>query len=291
MYVVGGRWGNSAGQLQVYNWDTNTWAILAPFNSTTGIWPAGALSCGFINGKIVIAGGEQPGGFIAYPYTAVYDIASNTWDNSHPDMPLAVHHTAFIVYKDELWILGGRPDGMNGKLGSSQTQIYNPVTRVWRTSITDASIPHYPYPVAGTGPAVNYGGEFFIFGGGCMNSQYTNANNIFPYSRILNPETGVWRYGPNMLTPREAICPVLYAEKSKIYVVTSSRAMAWDFTAFNEALVLDALPGGAASGNPTETGANKPATVHTNNKSAAVPMVANVFSVMFSLLFIIVLVL
>jgi len=69
MYVVGGRWSGSAGALQVYNWDTNTWKVLAPFN-TDGTWAAGALSCGHINGKIVIAGGEQEGELIAYPYTA-----------------------------------------------------------------------------------------------------------------------------------------------------------------------------------------------------------------------------
>jgi len=218
----------------------------------------------------------------------VYDIASNTWDLSHPNMPVGVHHTACIVYKNELWVLGGRPDGINGKDGSQHTQIYNHLTKVWRTSATDPSIPHYPYAVAGTGPAVMYDGEFYIFGGGCKHSKFTNANSIFNETRILNPVTGVWRYGPNMLTPREAISPVLWAEKSKIYVVTSSRAMAWDFTGFNEALILDGANG---TNSETTNPGDKPANIHTNDKSAAISATARVYSMLMALIAIVLLVL
>jgi hypothetical protein len=255
VYSFGGRWGDSAGQVQVYDFTTDTWEIKTPFD-TVGKWVAGALSCGLINGKVVIAGGEVEGALDAYPYTSVYDIASDTWDLNHPDMPEPVHHATPFVYNNELWIMGGRGSGAVGKEGTKTTQVYNPETKTWRSSLTDASIPTYPHPVTATGPAVKYGGEYFIFGGGAKNNPATNVNNIFPMVRILNPATGVWRYGPDMITPREAIWPVLY--KDRIFVVTSSRSMSWDYTGINEVLQLDAPVGGepTATGDSTGTADN-----------------------------------
>jgi len=251
-YVFGGRWQGSAGAVQMYDWLTNKWTVLAPFDQN-GKWIVGALSCGLIDGKVYVAGGEVEGALDAYGYAAAYDVASNTWDFTLPDMPIPVHHATYFVHNKEFYVMGGRGSGADGKKGIDTAQVYNPTSKTWRTSISDPTIPKLEMPRTATGPGVWYGDEIFILGGGAKSGIGANELDIFPQVSILNPYTKTWRRGPDMITPREAMNPVLYQKDgvAKIYATTSSRSMSWDYSGINEALILDGPIGGHT--NPPTT--------------------------------------
>jgi hypothetical protein len=140
LWVFGGRYHYSPGSTQVYDFVNDKWEVKSYFGGPgTGKtdWLAGAVSCGLINDKVYIAGGEVDGELGAYPYTAMYDLATDKWSYDHPNMPTPVHHATWFVWDNELWIMGGRISGQEGKDGVATTQIYNPQTKSWRTSDQD----------------------------------------------------------------------------------------------------------------------------------------------------------
>ena len=66
------------------------------------------------------------------------------------------------------------------------------------------------------GNAVFYGGEFYIMGGETWNGPGATSLGVYPQVDIYNPLTNTWRRGPDMITPRHGIFPVLY--QNRIYV-------------------------------------------------------------------------
>jgi len=98
-----------------------------------------------------------------------------------------------------------------------------------------------PWGMTATGNCVIYDDEIYIMGGGAMENPYANpVTHILPQTHIYNPTTKEWKLGPNMITPREAISPILHG--NKIFVFGSSPSMAWDYSNVVEHLLIEDVP-------------------------------------------------
>lgn len=207
-YVFGGLFssGNGVGnKVQIYNPISDTWRLGAdiPF-------AAGSSSSALVGGKVYLAGG-----IINTSTTSRmvrYDPLDNTWTEMAA-MPQGRNHAAAATDGTKLYIFGGRgPGSGNGNSvanGFDTLQIYDPTTNTWRSSL-DAGSTLAPLPQArgGTGRAVYYEGEFYIFGGETTDGAGATANKVYERVDIYNPTTNTWRRGAPMPTARHGIFPV-----------------------------------------------------------------------------------
>jgi N-acetylneuraminic acid mutarotase/glucose/arabinose dehydrogenase len=204
LYLLGGLGGNSAGKMQIYNPNTNSWSTGPDIPFATG----SASTC-VIAGKIYVAGGIVSGSTVTN--AAVYNPATNTWSAIAP-MPAGRNHAAAATDGQKFYVFGGRgPGSGNDNVvaeGFNDVQIYNPTTNSWQTSATTGSpIPPLPQKRGGMGKAAFLGDEFYVIGGETTAGGVPNG--VYNRVDVFNPTTLTWRLDSPMPTARHGIFPVI----------------------------------------------------------------------------------
>jgi N-acetylneuraminic acid mutarotase len=201
LYVFGGviyKNGQQAlDRVQIYNPSTNTWTQGArmPF-------PSFAAQTALIDGQIYLAGGVTSGN-VTTNRLARYNPATNQWTEL---APMLVGRNSAPAGTDgrRLFVFGGRDGGDRPHPGLTNVQVYDPATNRWSNVNTIV-----PRPTGGIVKAPFYNGEFYIIGGETDSAVVARVD-------IYNPATNTWRRGPDMITPRHGIYPVL--QNARIYV-------------------------------------------------------------------------
>ncbi len=201
LYLFGGFFGGSEGRVQIYDPATNTWSLGAPMP-----WSGGSCVSGRIGTQVYVGGGIVGSSTVAN--FAVYDLVANTW-TALGALPVPVNHAAAATDGQRLFIFGGRQGPNWPQPGFSTVQVYNPVTQTWQTSGAGQVAP-MPLPRGGTGRAVWYRGEFYVFGG---------EDDLVTFAEVqaYNPATNAWRRDANLPTARHGIFPVKYGDR--IFVI------------------------------------------------------------------------
>lgn len=104
------------------------------------------------------------------------------------------HHNV-VEHEGKFWIVGGQSYGKPGNLHEASVEVFDPADN------TITRLPDNPDP-RGKAGAVKLGHELHIIGGSrhAKSGAYSQTNT----TRILNLNTGAWREGLPMPTPREA---------------------------------------------------------------------------------------
>jgi N-acetylneuraminic acid mutarotase/glucose/arabinose dehydrogenase len=215
LYLIGGLDAGSDGKVQIFNPDqgaNGAWTAGADMP-----WDGGSVSTALIGNKIYAAGGIVGSDTVAN--AAVYDPVSNSWTAIAP-MPTKVNHAAAATDGQKLYIFGGRQGGNSPQPGFKNVQIYDPATDTWEDSgQPGSSISEMPSGRGGTGRAVYYKGEFYVFGGETSDSDDPEATpgRVFAQVQVYNPVRNTWRQEAHMPTARHGIWPLLF--QSRIHVI------------------------------------------------------------------------
>ena len=177
------------------------------------ILSGGSCSSGVVDGRIYVCGGIV--GNSTVKNLSVYDPVLDEWDqggslNLAP-MPTKVNHAAAASDGSRLWVFGGRQGGNWPQAGLDTVQCYDPLTDTWDSSdLVQSPLAPMPLPRGGTGRAVFYKGEFYVFGG-------EDASVAFGEVQAYRPSTGTWRVEADMPTPRHGVFPALF--QGRMYLV------------------------------------------------------------------------
>lgn len=187
-YVAGGRMLSSdknSAAMERLDPKTGSWTALAPLPA-----PRGGVGATFADGRVVVAGGEEPTGVDASVYA--YDIKSNTW-SSLPDLPTARHGIAVVAVGKTVYAIDGatRPSH-TGSTGAAESLLI-PQRRLqsapaWRT-LKDA-----PLARQFSGTAV-VDGKMWVVGGLLDGTDATAA--VYGY----DPAIDTWTRGPDLPIP------------------------------------------------------------------------------------------
>ena len=193
IYLIGGLDGGSAGKVQIYDPQANTWSLGAPMP-----WNGGSVVTGLIDDKIYVGGGVLQGAGTVGNF-AVYDPALDSW-SALGSMPTPVNHAASATDGERLFVFGGRQGQNVPQAGFDDVQIYDPVAGTWETS--DAGdVPAMPLGRGGTGRAVYSRGNFYVMGG-------EDTTNVFDDVQVYDPVSETWSLEKPMPTARHGIYPV-----------------------------------------------------------------------------------
>ncbi|KAG2443681.1 hypothetical protein HXX76_002029 [Chlamydomonas incerta] len=204
--------------LQIYSPWSDSWAAGPAPPFATGAGTAVAIGrsiyyCGGLRSEAVSPSSNAP-----VTDCARYDVDAGNWTAIAP-MPFGVHHAAGGWDGKRMWIFGGR-QSPGSALGQDVdfTQVYDPETNTWESSVTGA---YAPLPVArgGMGAAVYMENRFYVMGGerGCRaNSTCANASigltkdGVFSRIDRYGPATNSWDLAPpGMPLPRQGMYPVI----------------------------------------------------------------------------------
>ncbi|HZM01304.1 MAG TPA: kelch repeat-containing protein, partial [Planctomycetota bacterium] len=196
LYVVGGIGGGSEGRLQIYDAHADAWSAGASLP-----WAGGAVSTAVIDGRLYAAGGLVGSGAVAS--AAIYDPAADVW-SPLPDLPAGRHHAAGGSDGGRFFVLGGRTGPNTLSAGSDDVQVFDPSTGTWDWDKLPAS-PLAPLPVArgGTGPAIWWQGELYLFGG-------STSGAVLGRVDAYDPAANAWRAEAPLPTPRRGSWPALF---------------------------------------------------------------------------------
>jgi len=204
--------------VQVYDPATNRWSLGAdmPF-------AAGSSSSAVISGRVYVAGGII--GSTSTSRAARYDPVNNAWTEL-PPMPAARNHAASGTDGRRFYIFGGRGPGSGDSNtvanGFDTVQIYDPVRNVWLTSdapagsgsATGSTLRPLPQARGGTGKALFYRGNFFVFGGETLTGAGATLQHVYDRVDVYNPLANTWRLAAPMPTARHGVFPLLYAGRA-----------------------------------------------------------------------------
>ena len=128
------------------------------------------------------------------------------------------NHAAAGTDGERFWILGGRGvgsgDGNWVANGFEDVQVYDPATNTWSASFdTGSTLAPLPNGRGGTGKAVWYKGELYVFGGETLTGSGAVAGNVFARVDAYDPVLNTWRTEKLMPTPRHGVFPVLHEGK------------------------------------------------------------------------------
>ncbi|HVS17607.1 MAG TPA: kelch repeat-containing protein, partial [Planctomycetota bacterium] len=207
-YLIGGL-GGGEGRVQIYDPATNQWSLGANLS-----WQGGSLCTALINGKIYAAGGIV--GTTTVDQCAVYDIAADTW-TPRASMPAGKgrNHAASGSDGKRMYVFGGRGVGSGASNvvanGFDDVQIYNPISNTWQASFdVGSTLAPMPFGRGGTGRAVFYLNEFYVFGGETLNGAGAVAGNVFDRVEVYDPALNTWRLENPLPTARHGVAPVLW---------------------------------------------------------------------------------
>jgi len=213
-YLIGGL-GSGAGKVQIYDPVLDSWSL-----GTDMPWAAGSVSTALIGDSIYVAGGIV--GNQTVDNAARYDLQTDTW-HTLASMPSQKgrNHAAAGTDGRKFYIFGGRGVGSgSGNVvanGFADVHVYDPQTDTW-DSTNDVGSSLVPLPIGrgGTGKAVYFQKEFYVFGGETLNGPGAQPGNVYDRVDVYDPLSHTWRTETVMPTARHGIFPLLY--QGKIYV-------------------------------------------------------------------------
>jgi non-specific serine/threonine protein kinase len=202
-YVVGGRALSSdknTAAVERYDPVARTWQALAPLPA-----PRGGIGAAFADGRIVVAGGEEP--TTVDDTVDAYDIASNTW-SALPKLAQARHGLSVSAVGKTIFAIDGATKPSHADSTGVGAAIDLPPRRLqpaakWRT-LKDA-------PVARqfTGSTVDDGTLWVV--GGLTQDAVTPA--VWGY----DPAIDTWKQGPDLPLPLHHTTAVTY--KGEVVVI------------------------------------------------------------------------
>lgn len=213
IYVIGGEInlprGNGEWEIcstnEVYDPATDTWETKASMST-----PRSALAASVVDGKIYLMGGYQfTRSYPGYNTTMneVYDPETDTW-TTKPSLPRGVTHTVSTAIGDKIYLIGGATFGSDW---SDLNQVYDTKKETWTSA--------KPVPTGIDGAAgaslSDIDPKIYVFGG--FTDQYRNPCNL---TQIYNPQSDVWTYGSQMLTPHANLGAV--AIGNELYTIGGS---------------------------------------------------------------------
>ena len=198
-YVVGGRDLSSdknTTTLERYDPKTDSWAALAPLPA-----PRGGIGAAVADGRLVVAGGEEPTTVDANVYA--YDIVSNTWSEL-PALPTGRHGLAVAAVDKMVYAIGGAEQPSHtGSTGIGEAMQIPPrrlqPSPVWR-ELKDAPIARQ---FAGSTVA---GGKLWIAGG---LTQDAASAAVYGYDPVIDN----WTRGPDLPLPLHHTVAVTYHDE------------------------------------------------------------------------------
>ena len=101
LYVIGGRWRDNVGTLEVYDPEADEWTELTQMST-----PRGGLTAAVLAGRIHVTGGEAFSPLVTFAEHEVYDPETDTW-LVYPDMPTARHGLTSAAVDDVWYVIGG----------------------------------------------------------------------------------------------------------------------------------------------------------------------------------------
>jgi Kelch motif protein len=172
IYVVGGT--TLAGNVaRLYAWSGSGWRLRAPLPA-----PRFNHSAVAVGGRLYVLGGLDDDGRETRD-VYVYEPRTNRWSRA-TRLPRPMHAFGTVVFRDEIWVLGGR----RGDRVLRETSIFDPRTGRWRAG------PVMPRPMELLG-ATAVGDEIHAI----WESTY----------QIYDAGSGTWRAGPRPLVTRHAL--------------------------------------------------------------------------------------
>jgi N-acetylneuraminic acid mutarotase/glucose/arabinose dehydrogenase len=214
LFLFGGDQNGSEGRVQIYDPVLNSWSL-----GTDMPWPAVSCSTALIDGLIYVAGGID-GGLFTTTECGIYDPVLDSW------APMASmidgrNHAAAGTDGEKMYIFGGRGPGSGDTNmvanGFADIQIYNPLLDSWESSSDWAStLAPMPFGRGGTGKAVHYQGEFYVFGGETLTGPGATPGGTYDRVDVYDPVANTWRLEALMPTARHGIFPLLH--ESRIFV-------------------------------------------------------------------------
>ncbi|MDE2490831.1 MAG: caspase family protein [Elusimicrobia bacterium] len=201
LYVFGGRVSMSPSNARVaavpeaYDVRRGVWSSLPAMEAPPFHAPSGVL-----DGRIVIAGGDDGAPVTSYRATArAYDPRSGSW-SSLPPLPVARNGPGAVL-DGRFYVLGGDADGRC----TSRVDVLSPGARAWAQA---APLPMDLCSAAATA----FRGRIYVFGGTTTNSSVT-FNSVW----IYDPAANSWSAGAPMPTGRLLASAV--ALGGRIYVL------------------------------------------------------------------------
>ncbi len=111
LYLIGGRntsvasvTGATIGEVDVYDFTSNTWSTLAASKNLPT--PRGAASTILYQGRMLVIGGETSGQTLAHNETEAFDPVSETW-STLGNLVVGRHATQAAIYNDAIYIAAG----------------------------------------------------------------------------------------------------------------------------------------------------------------------------------------
>jgi len=206
LYLFGGLGGGSEGQVQIYDPSTDMWSVGAPMP-----WAGGSCSSAEIDGLIYVSGGIVSSSTVTN--LSVYDPQTDTWDagGSLSPMPVGVNHAASSTDGAQFMVFGGRSGPNVPQDGFDVVQVYDPLTDAWDASGQGGStLTPMPQGRGGTGRAVWYQDEFYVFGG-------ESSSAVFAEVFVYDPVANTWRMDEGMPTARHGTFPVRF--QSRLFLI------------------------------------------------------------------------
>jgi N-acetylneuraminic acid mutarotase len=198
IYVIGGEInlprGNGESEIcstnQAYDPATDTWETKASIPT-----PRSALAASVVDGKIYLMGGYQfTRSYPGYNTTMneVYDPETDTW-TAKPSLPKGVTRPVSTTIGSKIYLMGGATFGSDW---SDFNQVYDTEKETWTSAKPVAT------GIDGAAGALlsSIDPKIYVIGG--FTDQYRNPCNL---TQIYDPQSDVWTYGSQMLTPHASL--------------------------------------------------------------------------------------
>jgi YD repeat-containing protein len=213
IYILAGD-SSSASILLEYTPPVNTWNNITPTLPVFSSFSSGAV----IDGELYIAGGVNGQNPDINRRTLLNNLFKFNPEQGRIDtlapMPTAVQMAATAVLNGELYIIGGADTTAASPRSTNEVQVYNPETKIWRT--TD----NYPRR-HNSMTAAAFDGKIYVFGGRRYDSfdgLTSNSQQVYEY----NPNAvRKWSSKQPMPTPRYGASAITIDDK--IYVIGGFR--------------------------------------------------------------------
>lgn len=161
---------NNLSSVEQYDPATKAWSAVAPLATSRYGHTATVLA----NGKVLVAGGQNPAGATAS--VELYDPATNTWTAGPSLATTRINHTATLLPNGKVLVAGGRDDFNHLSNGA---EIYDAATNTW---VVVGSMAAARYSHSAT--LLPNGKVLFVGGNG--------INSTLPGPEIYNPTTDTW---------------------------------------------------------------------------------------------------
>jgi glucose/arabinose dehydrogenase/N-acetylneuraminic acid mutarotase len=225
LYLIGGL-GAGQGKVQIYDPQVNTWSTGRDMP-----WGGGSCSSALISGKMYVCGGIV--GNVTVNNCGVYDPLTDEWNGAvggvggapRAPMPVGVNHAAAATDGSRLWVFGGRQGGNFPQPGFVNVQVYDPLSDSWLNSATSGALTSMPLGRGGTGRAVYYRDEFYVFGG-------ESNSAVFDDVQAYNPAIDGWRTDADMPTARHGIFPIAF--EGRVLVIGGGIQAGFSDSDYNE---------------------------------------------------------